>query len=96
MKQITDLDAAQRVDDRMRAPASDTAWPPSPRHTACTANRCSSGDKRCPCPEACELPEESLAGRVFGFFDRVPVRHFWIGYAALIGAAIGGLCLAFR
>ena len=96
MKQITDLDAAQRVDDRMRAPASDTAWPPSPRHTACTANRCSSGDKRCPCPDACELPEGSRMAAVWRLLDRIEPGQFWIGYAAFVALAIGGLCLAFR
>ena len=24
---------------------------------ACTANRCSSGDRKCPCPEACRIAE---------------------------------------
>lgn len=96
MKQITDLDAAQRVDDRRRAPASDTAWPPSPRRTACTANRCNSGDKRCPCPDACEPPEDSLAGRVFGVLDRIEARHFWLGYAAFILGCVAGLHLIFH
>jgi hypothetical protein len=96
MKQITDLDAAQRIDDRIRAPASDTAWPPSPRRTACTANRCSSGDKRCPCPEACELPDNTLAGRVFSVLDRLSPRHFWFGYAAFLLACAAGLHLIFN
>ena len=34
MKQITDLHAAQRHDDRMRAPSSDTNWPLYAAHAA--------------------------------------------------------------
>lgn len=94
MEQITDLKAAQHID--MRAPASDDAWPTAPRRTACTANACGSGDKRCPCPEACELPENSLAGRVMDLLDRVPMRHFWLGYAAFLLACAAGLHLIFN
>jgi hypothetical protein len=45
----TDLNEAQRR-------AAD-AWPSRRGGVhACTANRCSSGDKPCPCPDACRLP----------------------------------------
>jgi len=30
----------------------------------CTANRCDSGRKACPCPEACQLPDEPDAPRL--------------------------------
>lgn len=99
---------AQRVDDRrplyvgllrdepMRAPPSDSEWPPAPRRTACTANRCNSGDRKCPCPTACELPENTVVGRVMDVLDRVPVRPFWIGYAAFLIAFAAGLHFAFN
>ena len=34
MEQITNLHAAQRHDDRMRAPSSDTVWPLHAAHAA--------------------------------------------------------------
>ena len=116
MHKITDIHAAQRIDDRlhaaldpsnepwhlphfqasMSAPQSDASWPPSPRRTACTANACSSGDKACPCPEACQLPESGAFAWVMDCLDRIPVRHFWLGYATFLVALAAGLFLIFN
>ena len=87
----------------MTPPASDTVWPltdadmrelrkPLP---ACTANACSSGRKPCPCPDACRVAEGSRMDFVWRVLDRVPVRHFWIGYAVVLLACASGLYLIF-
>lgn len=68
-------------DDNMQAPASEAVW--SPRR-ACTENKCHSGDKPCPCPQACFMPENTTMGWVLGLMDAIPVRHFWLGYTVLV------------
>jgi hypothetical protein len=87
-------------DAGMTPPASDTVWPlmrgeQSPR-AACTANACQSGRAQCPCPDACRVPEGSRMAAVWRLLDRIEPGQFWIGYAAFVALAIGGLCLAFR
>lgn len=62
---------------------------------ACTANACSSGRKPCPCPDACRVAEGSRMDFVWRVLDRVPVRHFWIGYAVFLLACAAGLHLIF-
>lgn len=87
-------------DAGMTPPASDTVWPllrgEQPPRAACTANACSSGDKACPCPEACRLPEGSRMAAVWRLLDRIEPGQFWIGYAAFLVAAPLALWLAFR
>jgi hypothetical protein len=54
-----------------------------PRHTpACRADRCSQGRHACPCPQACELPEEKPG-------TTLEVAAF----CAVITVAILGLCV---
>ena len=100
MRELTNLQDAQRIDARMTPPASDTVWPllrgeAPPSRAACTANACSSGRKPCPCPDACRVPDNSVIGRVVGVLDRVPVRHFWLGYIAFYAAVIAAGFLVF-
>jgi len=90
MHQITPTEG-QRIDDRIRAPASETAYPPAPRRTACTANRCNSGDRKCPCPTELQIPEPdaitavNTALIVAGYL----LANKWVRF----GAAIVGVML---
>lgn len=54
-----------------------------PRHTpACTADRCSQGRHACPCPQACELPDEPPA-----------TTTELAAYIAAVTIAAAGLCV---
>lgn len=43
-----------------------------------------------------ELPDGSAIGRLCDLIDRVPMRHFWLGYAAFLLACAAGLHLIFN
>lgn len=64
-------------------------------HHACTSNVCGSGRRPCPCPQACQLPENSRMAWLFDALERLQPRHFWLGYATFVVAALSGLHLVF-
>lgn len=60
-----------------------------PRHTpACRADRCSQGRHACPCPQACELPEEAPASttEMTVFFAVITVAILGLCVLAALGA----------
>ena len=72
-------------EDGMTPPDSDTVWPLTDADMR---------ELRKPLP-ACRVPDNSVIGRMVGVLDRVPVRHFWIGYAVFLLACAAGLHLIF-
>lgn len=57
---------------------------------ACTANRCGSGDRKCPCPTECQIPEPDAITAVnttlivAGYL----LANKWVRFGAVIVAAM--------
>lgn len=83
----TDLNQAQR--------AAADAWPQRRGGVAaCTANRCSSGKKACPCPDACRLPEgqaRDYVGARWGLACMLVSAIVMVGLVLHVAARLGWL-----